>query len=98
MLHETRVSGTVLWSPTNANSPTYTLIRKKRVSGNCISGGPPVLQGLYRHQRKHLLVSLFTRKKPHKVAEGGKVGGKNLGKTIDTFSCSYREFLSLQQA
>ena len=26
VLHETRVSGTVLWSPTNANSPTYTKI------------------------------------------------------------------------
>ena len=25
VLHEIRVSGTVLWSPTNANSPTYTL-------------------------------------------------------------------------
>ena len=24
VLHEIRVSGTVLWSPTNANSPTYT--------------------------------------------------------------------------
>ena len=24
VLHETCVSGTVLWSPTNANSPTYT--------------------------------------------------------------------------
>ena len=29
VLHETRVSGTVLWSPTNANSPTYTYLRKK---------------------------------------------------------------------
>ena len=26
VLHETRVSGTVLWSPTNANSPTYTRV------------------------------------------------------------------------
>ena len=24
VLHEIRVSGTVMWSPTNANSPTYT--------------------------------------------------------------------------
>ena len=31
VLHETRVSGTVLWSPTNANSPTYTYISKKNV-------------------------------------------------------------------
>ena len=29
VLHETRVSGTVLWSPTNANSPTYTNISQK---------------------------------------------------------------------
>ena len=29
MLHETRVSGTVLWSPTNANSPTYMYISPK---------------------------------------------------------------------
>ena len=29
MLHEIRVSGTVLWSPTNANSPTYTYISQK---------------------------------------------------------------------
>ena len=29
VLHETSVSGTVLWSPTNANSPTYTYISKK---------------------------------------------------------------------
>ena len=29
VLHETRVSGTVLWSPTNANSPTYTYISQK---------------------------------------------------------------------
>ena len=29
VLHEIRVSGTVLWSPTNANSPTYTYISKK---------------------------------------------------------------------
>ena len=41
MLHETRVSGTAMWSPTNANSPTY------RGSGNRgsdfrVSGGPPV--------------------------------------------------------
>ena len=47
MLHEIRVSGTVLWSPTNTNSPTYTYISKKRVSGNRVSdfrvsGGPPV--------------------------------------------------------
>ena len=47
VLHETRVSGTVLWSPTNANSPTYTYISQKRVSGNRVSdfrvsGGPPV--------------------------------------------------------
>ena len=26
---EIRVSGTVLWSPTNPNSPTYTYINKK---------------------------------------------------------------------
>ena len=25
VLNETRVSGTVLWSPTNASSPTYSL-------------------------------------------------------------------------
>ena len=31
VLHETRVSGTVLWSPTNANSPTYTYISQKNV-------------------------------------------------------------------
>ena len=30
VLHETRVSGTVLWSPTNVNSPTYTYISQKR--------------------------------------------------------------------
>ena len=47
VLHETRVSRTVLWSPTNANSPTYTYISQKRISGNrvsdfCVSGGPPV--------------------------------------------------------
>ena len=29
VLHETRVSGTVLWSPTHANSPTYTYISQK---------------------------------------------------------------------
>ena len=29
VLHEARVSGTVLWSPTNANSPTYTYISQK---------------------------------------------------------------------
>ena len=29
MLDEIRVSGTVLWSPTNANSPTYTYISQK---------------------------------------------------------------------
>ena len=29
VLHETHVSGTVLWSPTNANSPTYTYISQK---------------------------------------------------------------------
>ena len=29
VLHETRVSGTVLWSLTNANSPTYTFISQK---------------------------------------------------------------------
>ena len=29
VLYETRVSGTVLWSPTNANSPTYTYISQK---------------------------------------------------------------------
>ena len=29
VLHEPRVSGTVLWSPTNANSPTYTYISQK---------------------------------------------------------------------
>ena len=29
VLHETRVSGTVLWSPTNANSPTYMYISQK---------------------------------------------------------------------
>ena len=47
VLHEPRVSGTVLWSPTNAYSPTYTYISQKRVSGNRVSdfrvsGGPPV--------------------------------------------------------
>ena len=47
VLHETRVSGTVLWSPTDANSPTYTYISQKRISGNRVSdfrvsGGPPV--------------------------------------------------------
>ena len=47
VLLETHVSGTVLWSPTNTNSPTYTYISQKRVSGNrvsdfCVSGGPPV--------------------------------------------------------
>ena len=30
VLHETRVSGTVLWSPTNAHSPTYMHISQKR--------------------------------------------------------------------
>ena len=29
VLYETCVSGTVLWSPTNANSPTYTYISQK---------------------------------------------------------------------
>ena len=29
VLHETCVTGTVLWSPTNANSPTYTYISQK---------------------------------------------------------------------
>ena len=29
VLHETRVSGTVLCSPTNVNSPTYTYISQK---------------------------------------------------------------------
>ena len=29
VLHETRVSGTVLWSPTNTKSPTYTDISQK---------------------------------------------------------------------
>ena len=29
VLHETRLSGTILWSPTNANSPTYTYISQK---------------------------------------------------------------------
>ena len=29
VLHETRVSGTVLWSPTSANSPTYMYISQK---------------------------------------------------------------------
>ena len=29
VLHETRVSGTVLWSPTNTNSPTYMYISQK---------------------------------------------------------------------
>ena len=29
VLHETLVSGTVLWSATNANSPTYTYISQK---------------------------------------------------------------------
>ena len=45
VLHEIRV--TVLWSLTNTNSPTYTYIIKKRVSGNRVSdfrvsGGAPV--------------------------------------------------------
>ena len=47
MLHEIRVIGTVLCSPTNANSPTYTYIAKNRASGNRVSdfrvsGEPPV--------------------------------------------------------
>ena len=29
VLHEIGVGGTVLWSPTNANSPTYTYISQK---------------------------------------------------------------------
>ena len=29
VLREIRVGGTVLWSPTNANSPTYTYISQK---------------------------------------------------------------------
>ena len=29
VLHEIRVSGTVLWSPTSANAPTYTYISQK---------------------------------------------------------------------
>ena len=29
VLHKTRVSGTVLWSPTNANSPIYMYISQK---------------------------------------------------------------------
>ena len=47
VLHEIRVSGTVLWSPTNANPPLTRTKAKKRVSGNRVShfrvsGGPPV--------------------------------------------------------
>ena len=47
VLNEIRASGTALWSPTNANSPTYTYISQKSVSGNrvsdfCVSGGAPV--------------------------------------------------------
>ena len=37
VLHETRVSGTVLWSPTSANSPTYTYISQNCGSGNRVS-------------------------------------------------------------
>ena len=29
VLHEIHVGGTVLWSPTNDNSPTYTYISQK---------------------------------------------------------------------
>ena len=45
VLHETRVSGIVLWSPTNTNSPAYKYISKKkrgygnRVSDFHVSGG-----------------------------------------------------------
>ena len=35
VLNEIRVSGTVLWSPTSAKSPTYRYISQNRVSGNC---------------------------------------------------------------
>ena len=49
VLHETRVSGTVMWSPTHTNFPTYTYISQKSVSGNRVSdfrvsGGPPVIK------------------------------------------------------
>ena len=37
VLHEIHVSRTVLWSPTNANSPTYTFVSQKRGSGNGVS-------------------------------------------------------------
>ena len=49
VLHETRVSGTVLWSPTNANSPTYTYImaigvvefsREETIQGRKLQGVP----------------------------------------------------------
>ena len=30
MLHEICVSETVLWAPTNANSPTYTYLHKQK--------------------------------------------------------------------
>ena len=38
VLHEIRVSGTILWSPTSGSG--------NRVNDFCISGGPPVLQKL----------------------------------------------------
>ena len=37
VLHETHVSGTVLWFPTNANSLTFTYISQNRGSGNRVS-------------------------------------------------------------
>ena len=50
VLHEICVIGTVLWSPTNANSPTYNLhVHEPKNSGSGsrgsdfrVSGGPPV--------------------------------------------------------
>ena len=75
MLHEIRVSGTVLWSPTNANSPTYTYISQKRVSGNRVSdfrvsGGPPVLTTLCRELMIHFAV--------HKLVQAVKFRSKTI--------------------
>ena len=53
VLHETRVSGTVLWSPTNTNSPTYMYISQNCGISNCVcdfhvSGGPPVCMSFWK--------------------------------------------------
>ena len=55
VLHEVCVLGTVLWSPTNANSPAYTYISQKTCQWKPyndfrVSGGPPVHFLVYQLQ------------------------------------------------